>query len=282
MTLYVSDLDGTLLDRSGRLSDRTRAGLTRMLDEGLLFTVASARHVSSIRHLLGDLPLRLPVISTNGACISELATCKHELVHAMEPALAQEVFALIVRLGLTPFFATHGPRGDHLFHIEAQNHGQRRFIEERIANRDPRLCRTERLQDELIDPAVTFVVVDREGPLQALEAEIEARFGARVECHLADDLYQPGWFWLTVHDRRATKDQAIKTLAERYGLHEREIVVFGDQINDVGMMRAAHRGIAMANAIDELKRHAHQVIGHHDEDSVLRFIEADWLRSQAA
>lgn len=276
MTLYVSDLDGTLLDRSGRLSERTRAGLTRMLDAGLLFTVASARHVTSIRHLLGDLPLRLPVISTNGACISELATCRHELVHAMDPALAQQVFAVIQRLGLTPFFSTHGPQGDRLFHIEPRNHGQQRFIEERIANRDPRLRRAERLQDELTDPAVTFVVVDREAPLQALEAEIEAQFGDRVECHLADDLYLPGWFWLTVHDRRATKDQAIKTLAERYGLQQREIVVFGDQINDVGMLRTAHRGIAMANAIDELKRHAHQVIGHHDEDSVLRFIEADW------
>ena len=67
MSLYVSDLDGTLLDRNARLSDITRYGLTRLLDAGLTFTVATARHVSSVRQILEGLPLQLPVISSNGA-----------------------------------------------------------------------------------------------------------------------------------------------------------------------------------------------------------------------
>jgi hydroxymethylpyrimidine pyrophosphatase-like HAD family hydrolase len=89
-------------------------------------------------------------------------------------------------------------------------------------------------------------------------------------------LYVPDWPWLTVHHKRATKDQAIKTLAQRYGLAEREIVVFGDHANDVSMLRAAHRGIAMGNAIDSVKQVAHTVIGSHHVDSVLDFIERDW------
>jgi len=99
-----------------------------------------------------------------------------------------------------------------------------------------------------------------------------------VETHLAEDLYKPGWPWLTVHDRRATKDQGIQLLAQRYGLQEREVVVFGDHVNDVKMLRAAHRGIAVANAIEAVKQEAHQVIGPHHEDAVLRFIESDWQR----
>ena len=55
-------------------------------------------------------------------------------------------------------------------------------------------------------------------------------------------------------------------------------MVFGDQVNDIGMFRAAHRGIAMGNAIEEIKQQAHAVIGHHAEDSVLRFLESDWRR----
>jgi len=276
VTLYVSDLDGTLLDPQGRLADSTRAGLTRLLDEGLTFTVASARHVSSIRQILGDLPLRLPVISSNGAYISEMASCRHELVNTIAPALGEAIFALIRRHGLMPFISTHGPRGDQLFYQSVHNEAQQAFVDERIEKADPRLRHTPRLQDALRDPAVVFVVVEREAPLQALQAEIDALCGDAVETHLAEDLYKPGWPWLTVHDRRATKDQAIKTLAERYGLAEREIVVFGDHVNDVKMLRAAHRGIAVANAIDAVKREAHTVIGPHHEDSVLRFLEADF------
>lgn len=278
MTLYVSDLDGTLLDRDGRLSERSRAGLTMLLQQGLLFTVASARHVSSIRSILGDLPLRLPVISGNGAYLGQIDSERHELVHAMEPALAQSLFALIRRHDLMPFFSTHSACGDQLFYHSAQNIGQQNFIDERQRNADPRLRHAERPQDKLADPVVTFVIIAREGPLQVLQAEIEALCGDTVETHLADDLYAPGWPWLTVHDQRASKDQAIKTLAERYGLAEREIVVFGDHVNDVSMLRAAHRGIAMENAIAAVKQVAHSVIGPHYEDSVLRFIETDWRR----
>jgi Cof subfamily protein (haloacid dehalogenase superfamily) len=278
MTLYVSDLDGTLLDRNGKLSEFSRAGLTSLLEQGLLFTVASARHVSSIRSILGDLPLQLPVISGNGAYIGNMGSDRHELVHAMEPALAQSLFALIRSLNLMPFFSTHNGIIDQLYYQSTQNEGQQRFVEERLRNADPRLRHTTRLQDQLHDPVVTFVIIEREAPLLALQAEIETLCGDAVETHLADDLYLPGWPWLTVHDRRATKDQAIKTLADRYGLHEREIVVFGDHVNDVSMLRAAHRGIAMENAIAAVKQEAHTVIGPHYEDSVLRFIDGDWRR----
>lgn len=278
MTLYVSDLDGTLLDPQGQLAPGTRAGLTRLLAEGLTFTVASARHVVSIKQLLGDLPLSLPVISSNGAYISDYASGRHEMVNAMEPALAQEVFALIRRHGLMPFVATHGPQGDQLFWQSVHNEAQQHFVDERQRNGDPRFRHSARLQDALHDPAVTVVVVDRAEPLAALMAEVEQLGAGRLEVHMNEDLYRPGWPWLTIHDHRATKDQAIRTLAERYGLHERELVVFGDHVNDVKMLRAAHRGIAMGNAIEAVKAVAHQVIGHHHEDSVLRFIDADWRR----
>lgn len=278
MTLYVSDLDGTLLDREGKLSERSRAGLTRLLDHGLLFTVASARHVSSINSLLGDLPLRLPVISGNGAYISDMRTGQHELVRTIEPDLAQSIFALIRAQGLMPLFSTHGPRGDHLFYYSASNAGQQMFLDERLSIGDRRLRQSPRLQDELVDPVVTFMLIEREEPLLALQAAITALCGDEVETHVAEDLYCPGWPWLTVHDKRASKDQAIRTLAERYGLAEREAVVFGDHVNDVSMLRAAHRGIAMGNAIDAVKQEAHTVIGSHHVDSVVEFIEGDWRR----
>jgi Cof subfamily protein (haloacid dehalogenase superfamily) len=277
MTLYVSDLDGTLLDRSGKLSQRSRDGLTRLLDQGLLFTVASARHVSSIRTVLADLPLRLPVISGNGACISELQSGRHELVRTIEPTLAQSIFALIRLHGLLPFFSTHsGANGDRLYYQHAVNAGQQSFIDERISTGDPRLRQTNHLHQHVSEPVVTFVVVDKEPALAALQGAVRALCGDAVEVHLQEDMYTPNWPWLSIHDRRATKDQAIVALMERYAIAEREMVVFGDHVNDVTMLRAAHRGIAMGNAIDAVKREAHTVIGSHEDDSVLKFIERDW------
>jgi hydroxymethylpyrimidine pyrophosphatase-like HAD family hydrolase len=180
-----------------------------------------------------------------------------------------------------PFVATHGPLGDQLFWQSVHNEAQQDFVTQRQRNADPRLTHCSNLGAELVDPVVTMILIEREAPLLALMAEIQALAGEAIEIHLADDVYRPGWPWLTLHDRRATKDQAIRTLAQRYGLAEREIVVFGDQVNDIGMFRAAHRGIAMGNAIAAIKQQAHAVIGEHHEDSVLRFIEGDWRRCAA-
>lgn len=276
MRFYVSDLDGTLLDPRAQLSDTTRAHLTELLSEGLAFTVASARHVVSIARILEGLPISLPVVSSNGAYISDLRTGRHELVNAMEPSLGQAIFALVRRHGLMPFVATHGAKGDQLFWQEVQNEGQQRFVIERQRNADPRLRHAERIQDELVDPLVTMLVVARMEPLAALQAEIHALCGDLVTTHLAEDLYMPGWPWLNVHDRRASKDQAITTLAERYALRERELVVFGDQVNDLSMLKAAHHAVAVSNASDDVKLAAHRIIGPHHEDAVVHFIREDW------
>lgn len=53
-------------------------------------------------------------------------------------------------------------------------------------------------------------------------------------------------------------------------------MVFGDHANDVSMLRAAHRGVAMENALDSVKQVAHTIIGPHHQDSVVDFIERDW------
>lgn len=278
MTLYVSDLDGTLLDTQAQLSAPTKAGLVRLLDEGLQFSVASARHVVSIQKIFEGVRLRLPVISSNGAYLSDAVTGRHELVHAMDPALAQAVFALMRRHGFTPFVLTHGPKGDQLFYESVQNEGQRRFVEERQLGHDPRLRHTDRIADELVHPAITLLVIAESAPLKALFDEINELCGSRIEMHLADDLYMPGWPWLNVHDAKASKAQAIHAMAERYGLKDRELVVFGDHVNDLSMFRTAHRGIAVANALDEVKLMAKQVIAPHHEDAVLNFIDQDWRR----
>ncbi|WP_081403159.1 HAD hydrolase family protein [Scytonema hofmannii] len=72
------------------------------------------------------------------------------------------------------------------------------------------------------------------------------------------------------------EDQAIQTLVENYGLRESEIVVFGDQINDIKMFKIADRAIAVANADAKLKRYATLVIGSNTEDSVVKYIHQDF------
>jgi hydroxymethylpyrimidine pyrophosphatase-like HAD family hydrolase len=103
---------------------------------------------------------------------------------------------------------------------------------------------------------------------------IEAAFPALTHCLLYENAYQPGWHWLTVQSVFASKAHALRTLAEGASVTLAQTTVFGDEVNDIPMFELAGRGVAVENAIDDLKRLAHEVIGPHHSDSVVRYLMA--------
>ena len=280
-TLYVSDLDGTLLTNEAMLSEYSRSALQELLAAGLNFSVASARSVASIRPMLHGLTLNLPVIEFNGAFLSDLETGRHEVVHSLEPQVTEAVFTSITRLGKTPLVSTFDGRQDCLYYDEPENEGTRWYVSDRQKNNDPRLRRSTDLREALHEQVVCLTVIDQAELLRDLEAQVTEQCGDQVETHLFENAYSPGWYWFTIHDRRATKDQAIRSLMEACGLDGGELIVFGDQINDVKMFRIAARAVAVANAHPDVKRHATHVIGSNEEDSVVKYIRDHWAQSMS-
>lgn len=111
---------------------------------------------------------------------------------------------------------------------------------------------------------------------------VARRFADAVAANLFENAYSPGWYWLTLHDQRATKDQAIAALTQMLGFDSHDLVVFGDHWDDIAMSRVAGTAIAVANAAQELRAHATKVIETNDEDSVARYIAADRRQAHGA
>ena len=61
-----------------------------------------------------------------------------------------------------------------------------------------------------------------------------------------------------------------------------DVTVFGDMVNDISMFRAAGRSVAVANADEELKAHADEVIGPHTDDSVVEYLRRQWAQRGAS
>lgn len=275
-TLYISDLDGTLLTNEATLSEFSRTTLQALLRDGLPFSVASARSVGSMRSILEGLNLRLPVINFNGAFISDLETGRHEIINAVEPQVVDDVYGLIVKSGYSPFVSTFNGTEDCVYYREIVNGGMDWYLNDRIANRDRRFRCIEDLTHSFQEQVVCLTVIGAREDLSELDIAIQEQHEDMVETHLFENQYSPGWYWLTTHDRRATKDQAIRTLMENHGLSEDDLIVFGDHINDIKIFKTASQSIAVANAAAELKRHATHVIGSNQEDSVVKYIHAHW------
>jgi len=97
----------------------------------------------------------------------------------------------------------------------------------------------------------------------------------RIETQLQENPYSPGWYWLTIYSNFATKDQAIDTLIKNYNLNNMEVIAFGDNTNDIKMLKYASKGIAVENACPEVKDIADLIIGSNEDDSVIKYIAND-------
>jgi 5-amino-6-(5-phospho-D-ribitylamino)uracil phosphatase len=270
MNLYISDLDGTLLNSNSDLSDFSRKNLIKLLNSGIHFTVASARSVVSIQKILSGINFKLPIIEFNGAFISDLKTGKHEIINDIPEKF--EIYELLKTNGRKPFVSTFNGREDRLCYSELQNEGMHWYHNDRIRNQDKRLQQTSNPEVALQEFVVCFTIIEKKENLFGLKKILSERFGSALELHIIENIYNPGWYWLTIHNNKASKDIAAKTLCKKFGFDN--LTVFGDNHNDISMFKVADHAIAVSNAEDELKQLATEIIGPNDYDAVIKYILA--------
>lgn len=279
-TLYVSDLDGTLLQDDAHISVRSRLLLDEMIRQGLLFTVASARSLISIRETLADLPLRLPVIEYNGAYVSDYTTGRHLVTFALATATARALLDCLRERGVSPFVSCHDGLQDRNFYETAANAAMAWYINDRREARDTRLHPIDDIERALEHPVVSLTMMGDHATLAPVETALHGIADGRIITHFYENQYDSGHWWLSVHPGQTDKGRAIGWLLKQQRLSGAEVVVFGDHDNDISMFRAADRAYAVANATEGLKACATAVIGPNSEDSVARHIASEFERSR--
>ena len=271
--IYVSDMDGTLLRTAGRLSEYSRRVLRELLEAGVRFTVASARAWAEMTPILGDLPLRLPVIAVNGAYLTDYATGRHLIINHLDGAFAAAVYAHILNEGLLPFVVAHNGTEDCLYWERLINAEMQWYHDILELEHDKRLRRIGRLTDALTEKVIAFAVMGPKHKVQSLSQLLAERYPGRLENFLFENPYSPGHWWLTIHDQKACKSRALRTLLEMEGISPERLTVFGDHINDIKMFQLAGHAVAVANAEELVKRHADELIGPNDDDAVVKYIQ---------
>ena len=280
-SVYISDLDGTLLRGDATLSDYSYAVLCRLIDAGLKFTVASARSVISMRPMLRGLELPLPVIEFNGAFVTDMGSDRKLVVNDLEKTILETAYGIIINNGVKPFVSTFNGRSDRVYYEKSVNEGMNWYVHDRQVARDPRFAVVERASDHFEESVVCLTAIERQSVVERIRAQMETEIPRGVEVHVMENLYHPGWHWLTVHDAKATKASAMETMITMAGLNGAETVCFGDHVNDLKMFGVADRCYAVSNAKEVLRREATAVIGSNEEDSVARFIEEEFERGDS-
>lgn len=266
-TLYVSDLDGTLLRSDITLSGYTCETINALAAQGMLFSYATARSYSTASKVTKGLNARLPLIVYNGAFVIDNVTEEimisnffgEDVQQVLEELLAHAIYPIVYAFvdGVERFSYIRKKCGP----------GMLEYIDSRSGDR-----RDHPVEDETALRAGEVFYITCIGEEEQLEPFYH-KYKDRYHCVFQRDVYS-GEPWLEIMPMTASKSHATQQLKELLGCDK--LVVFGDGKNDSDMFEMADESYAVKNAVEELKRIATAVIDGNDEDGVAR-----WLKEHA-
>jgi len=267
-TLYVTDLDGTLLGPDKRVSDRSAEIIARLQERGMLFSYATARSVHTASVVTRNIDFRCPIIAHNGTFIMDNRTFKMVHGNFFTGDEAARIIAEIDRLNFSHIAYSWLDGRERFSYLESNVSPQlQKFLDMRMD--DVRRRPVKRREELYLGEPYYFNCID--APEKAWEMyEI---FKDEFNCVCAPEVYLKD-VWLEIMPKNASKASAILQLKKITGADR--VVAFGDGMNDMPMFEAADECYAVANAVDELKRAATGVIGANYEDGVARWLEENY------
>ncbi|MDF2676016.1 MAG: ybjI [Bacillota bacterium] len=274
--IYISDLDGTLLNEKANLSFYSKKELNRLIEEhNINFTVATARNVYSIKEMFKDVNLKLPVIEFNGSFITDIKTGEKLIVNNIDKNVSEQLLKLCTSYGQFPMISSFNGSDTNLYYKSNVSEGMDLYLKDRREVNPNSLTDANLNNNYINEKSVCFTLINKKEYLDDLINEIKNTCGNFLSIYYSKDIYYTDWYWASIYSVDAKKGVAIKKLMDYLNINDHYLTVFGDHHNDVDMFNVADKSIAVGNAQQELLGHADMIIGTNKEDSVIKYIKKD-------
>jgi Cof subfamily protein (haloacid dehalogenase superfamily) len=270
------DLDGTLLNREGRVSERNRAALIAARDAGVRVVPCTGRSWAESRKVIEQLHDIPHGVFVGGAAVSELTTGRSLDIAVIEPHLILELVQHMYDLpeAVLVFRDANLCGHDYLVtgrgSLSANTVWWFEFTQARLEFK-----RQITLEDA--HHAMRVGIVATVKRMREVTASVMRTFGDRVRVLSFEAVQMPdpaeSVHVLEIFAAGVDKWRGLQWMADQHGLTAENIAVIGDEINDVAMLQPAGCGIAMGNAIDALKAVAKYHTLDNENDGVAHAIE---------
>ena len=237
--LFVSDLDGTMLPDGNVVSAENIAAVRRAVEAGVTVTIATGRMFEAALPVARALGVDVPIISYNGGLIKSPSGRVYE-EHTVDSALAHDIIAFCKERG---------------WYIQSYSGGVLRYVEacdeSRFYENSQKLTGEAVGWDGLFahtEGNCKLLLVTKELSVTLARAEaVLAAFGERVDVTRSADCL------IEIVPKGISKASALRSLAAKLGIAIEETMAIGDAYNDLPMLKAAGKSIAMGNAFPEVK-----------------------------
>lgn len=267
--LFISDLDGTLLNEKGVISNYTKQVLNQMIEKGLRFTVATGRSPATALYLLREIPLKFPVSLLNGVVEWEPEQKIFRCEGNWDRSTIEKIRKDAEKVGIEAFWFHLEKQQVLLQHDKPLTEAESSFFNHGFE--DISSIGKSGSFETLPIPYAMFISKKRE-KLAWLKKRLEE--SPKIQTDLLQDLQNPELWCLDVFDKVCDKGVAAEKL--RIRTNSDCLVGFGDAWNDYELFEHCDIRCAMGNAPQRLKEKADYVLEKNTEDGVVKFLQFFW------
>ena len=264
ISLVISDVDGTLIDRHKVLTEQTLAAVAKLQQAKIRFAITSARPPFGLKNIVNTLKLQQPFGSFNGGTI---LTPDWEIIDRtpLPPQTIPDLISTIESYGLDVWLNSDRHWYlKNLHGVHVAHHRDSLQFEPTVINSygdiEAEICK-------IVGVGADFTAVAQ------CEAAIQQEFGTRLSATRSQAYY------LDVTHPDANKGMVVKKLARLLAIPQEEIVTIGDNYNDILMFEQSGISIAMGNASQEVRQKATFVTATNNEEGFAKAIENIVLRT---
>ncbi len=269
--LLALDIDGTLVNSRDELTPATQEAILRAGKAGVQVVLATGRRYSRARHLAEPLAIDVPIVTASGALIKDPLDHRTLFRAEFAPGVLREMSRVIDRFGYDPILCADSFSDGFDFFYLRNPPRKREMIEYFELNPDDGRSWPGMLDEPPPGVFLVFTMGSKEEML-ALDLELHKALPGKLTTNV---LRSPRYRGFLVEASAAgiTKWSGIRQLASDLGIRDEEICAVGDDVNDIDMIRQAGLGVAMGNALPEVKAAADRVAPTHDEDGLVSVVK---------
>ncbi len=272
-TLFVSDLDGTLLGQDRKVSAESVRLINEAIAEGAMFSVATARTPATVGPLLSGIESPLPFIVMTGAAIWNREENRYVYASFHREETARRLVELYRKHGLSTFVYILGDDNViHIYHMGEMSDLERGFMEERLDTPYKEfhiLDKDDAGLPHCLDRVLLFYSMRPTDDVARVYEEIKDSPDLRAVFY--HDMYGEEIALMEVFGPEASKANAVRRLADM--VEADRIVAYGDNVNDIPILQVADDAVVVENAVEAARHSAGRVIGPNTEDSVAKDIK---------
>ena len=268
-TLYISDLDGTLLNSDKEISKYTMDIINACIEKGMYFSIATARTAASSVKILSGLNINIPVILMNGVVIYDIHQHKYIKTEEISEQMADVILYILNEHDISGFM--YAISNDKLitYYENLYTEALRDFYDERVIKYYKSFEQVDSFSNKTKSSRILyFALIDKYERLSMVLKDLKNQ--PDIDMVLYKDIYTENLWYLEIYSINASKYNAVRYIREYYNFDK--IIGFGDNLNDIPLFKACDECYAVSNAVYELKEKATGMIADHNSDGVARFI----------